>query len=298
MSIRNVTIHRDAERENGFAIINRNLLEDSRLTWPARGVLGYLLVKPTDWIVRVSDVAKRGNLSAGSIYKIFKELRAYGYMRKVSIRDPGGKFKECVWEVYESPYKKIIDSKNDPNNDLAHLDKPKMKEPYGVNEQHTNKTGLLKNSINNNTTTTTGNVILDFDETLVPSCLEKYKNKVVEILTIAKKEHRIEILNQVEREFKKGLRGERAAIKSPFFYLKSLCKSSAEDKYISLDKSTTKIGVDSEYDDINIIKREVASEIEHLKMMIKYSGPEQTQLQDQLREKEKELKNFDQLKSN
>jgi len=40
-----------------FVVIDRRVLEDERLTWAARGVLGYLLAKPDDWQAFLSHVS-------------------------------------------------------------------------------------------------------------------------------------------------------------------------------------------------------------------------------------------------
>ena len=58
------TIIRVKHRRAPFVVIDRRVLEDERLTWAARGMLGYLLAKPDDWKLRITDLQRRGNLGA------------------------------------------------------------------------------------------------------------------------------------------------------------------------------------------------------------------------------------------
>ena len=51
-----------AARRHRFVIIDQRAIEDVRLSWAARGLLGYLLSRPDDWKVLVNDLRKRGDL--------------------------------------------------------------------------------------------------------------------------------------------------------------------------------------------------------------------------------------------
>ena len=55
------TIIRVKHKRAPFVVIDRRVLEDERLTWAARGVLGYLLAKPDDWQLRITDLQRRGD---------------------------------------------------------------------------------------------------------------------------------------------------------------------------------------------------------------------------------------------
>ena len=49
------TIKRSPRRRR-YVIIEQSVVEDSRLSWAARGILGYLLSRPDSWQVRVKDL--------------------------------------------------------------------------------------------------------------------------------------------------------------------------------------------------------------------------------------------------
>jgi hypothetical protein len=63
-------------------------VEDTRLSWAARGLLAYLLSRSDDWKVLVNDLKKRGNLGRDGIYALLRELRSAGYVRFERHRDP------------------------------------------------------------------------------------------------------------------------------------------------------------------------------------------------------------------
>jgi hypothetical protein len=49
-------IIRVEHRRHPYVVIDRRPPEDERQSWAARGLLGYLLAKPDDWQLRVSDL--------------------------------------------------------------------------------------------------------------------------------------------------------------------------------------------------------------------------------------------------
>ena len=75
---------------------------DERLSWEARGVMGYLLSKPDDWQTRMGDLVNSGPAGMKVIRRVLAELRAYGYMSRETKRVGGGKF---IWitTLYETP---------------------------------------------------------------------------------------------------------------------------------------------------------------------------------------------------
>lgn len=96
-----------ARRRHRFLIIDQRAIEDDRLSWAARGLLGYLLSRPDDWRVLVNDLRKRGDLGRDGIYRLLRELRDAGYMRFVNTRDKHGRIRGgtyIVQEIATAPY--------------------------------------------------------------------------------------------------------------------------------------------------------------------------------------------------
>ncbi|AFZ69538.1 hypothetical protein [Deinococcus peraridilitoris] len=73
-------IRKVRSRENPYSQIYRRALQDDRLSWNARGIMGYLLSKPDNWTVSVSDLIKQGHLKRDGIRAVLKELQATGYL--------------------------------------------------------------------------------------------------------------------------------------------------------------------------------------------------------------------------
>jgi len=90
-----------ARRRQRFLIIDQRAVEDTRLFWAARGLLGYLLSRPDDWKVLVKDLQRRGDLRRDGIYKLLKELREAGYVRFQRARDHEGRIRGGTYYVSE-----------------------------------------------------------------------------------------------------------------------------------------------------------------------------------------------------
>ncbi len=87
-----------------FTVISNSVLEDGRLSWDARGILCYLLSKPTGWQVRIAELQKAGNCGRDKIQRIMRELRAAGYVTDYYGRDPvTGKVCGQTIVVHETP---------------------------------------------------------------------------------------------------------------------------------------------------------------------------------------------------
>ena len=85
------TIVRVAHGRDPYVVIDRRPLEDERLSWAARGVLGYLLAKPDNWTLRIEDLRRRGDLGRDALYAILKQLQHFGYVVRGSQRDERGR---------------------------------------------------------------------------------------------------------------------------------------------------------------------------------------------------------------
>jgi len=85
-----------------FAMIANEVFEDPNLSWEAKGLLGYLLTKPDDWIVRLHDLVSNGPAGTHKVGRILRELERSGRMKRERRARPDGTFE---WEisVYEHP---------------------------------------------------------------------------------------------------------------------------------------------------------------------------------------------------
>lgn len=96
------------DRNNPYTMVNKSVFENSSLSWEARGVLAYLLVKPDDWQVRTNDLLKQapqsgpGKCGGDKLARILKELEDAGYLVRERRAAAGGRF-EWITTLYENP---------------------------------------------------------------------------------------------------------------------------------------------------------------------------------------------------
>jgi hypothetical protein len=96
-------IIRSPER-HGFVIIDRRAMEDTRLTYKARGLLAELLCKPDGWKVIVTDLVNRSPGGRQVVESALDELESFGYItRSGQKRSGGGRFDGADTEVRECP---------------------------------------------------------------------------------------------------------------------------------------------------------------------------------------------------
>jgi DNA-binding transcriptional regulator GbsR (MarR family) len=156
-------IRKPKNKENPYVMIAKAVFEDERLSWKAKGLLGYLLSRPDDWQIIVKDLIKRSKDGRESVLSGLKELIKYGYLRREQERGERGRFGSVVYEIYEEPLEEeepqsenpiTVDS---PQSDFPYTvkpeaDKPDTENPHLLNNELTNKRHELKNENNNNDT--------------------------------------------------------------------------------------------------------------------------------------------------
>lgn len=95
-------------KENPYFMLNRAGVNDERLSFKAVGILTYLLSKPDNWTVLEADLVKRHTEGDTAIRSGLKELRDFGYLEKVSVRDAATQ-RITGWEthVHETPQEDV-----------------------------------------------------------------------------------------------------------------------------------------------------------------------------------------------
>lgn len=96
-----MTTIRVAKRRR-FTQIDRNTLNDVRLSYRARGVLAYLLDKPDDWTTNSDAIAVAGREGREAIRSALAELEEHGYLERKKWRGKLGQW-QSEWTVRERP---------------------------------------------------------------------------------------------------------------------------------------------------------------------------------------------------
>lgn len=82
-----------------FTVIQNRILQDDRLSFKARGVLGYIFSRGKDYQVRVKDIINSGNEGRDAIQSAMKELEACGYAKLHTVKDTRNRVKGKQWTV-------------------------------------------------------------------------------------------------------------------------------------------------------------------------------------------------------
>ena len=99
--------------DNPFVMIDKRIFTDKKLSYRAKGVLGYLLSRPDNWLVNMVDVANQSTEGRDAVITAVNELMKHGYVERIEHRE-NGRFKSYEYLVYEVP-KSVV-----PSDDTAH----------------------------------------------------------------------------------------------------------------------------------------------------------------------------------
>ncbi len=126
---------RRAKRKSRFSQIPNETLQDARLTFEARGVLGLLLSKPEDWIIHKSWILTQSpKCGRDKMNRIFKELQYFGYLEKDFDRSNNGQFNGVDWLLHDTPYLKV----EQPQSEKPQPEKPDSGKSASTNTDLTN----------------------------------------------------------------------------------------------------------------------------------------------------------------
>lgn len=90
------------DKNNPYVIINKIPLNNSKLSWKARGILVWMLSRPDDWEFNFKDLENRSEKDgADSIRSGVKELRDAGHIKINPQKNDAGKITKWIWTIYE-----------------------------------------------------------------------------------------------------------------------------------------------------------------------------------------------------
>ena len=128
--------------ENPYVMIDKNVFEDTSLSFKAKGILGYLLSRPNDWTLIIADIQKRSTDGKDSVKNGIDELIERGYIVKTEQPRQAGKFATCDYVVYEKPI----------NTDVNRCGKTVTDKPLRINrcgKSATTNNNKLNNELTN-----------------------------------------------------------------------------------------------------------------------------------------------------
>lgn len=117
------------KRADPYARIDNRVLNDSRLSFRAVGVLAYLLSKPNDWVVKQEELVARMQEGRDAIRNVFRELSRCGYAK---LEMAGGKH----WTIYETPCPEKPSMSSTGFQSLSSPEKPSPENPLKLKIRH------------------------------------------------------------------------------------------------------------------------------------------------------------------
>ena len=130
--------------QKSFTTVDNTVLNDTNLSWKAKGLFVYLWSQADEWDFYETEVVKHSTDKIASLKSGLKELEQQGYLKRQRKRDNKGHFKENEWILSDNPMLK-----------KPMLENPMLDNPMLENSTLTNTNNNNTNNNNNNITTTT-----------------------------------------------------------------------------------------------------------------------------------------------
>ena len=137
-------------KRSGFTIINNGVLNNTQLSWKAKGLFAYLWSQSDSWDFYEVEVLKHSTDGRASLRAGLKELEEHGYLKRYRKRDDKGILRESKWILSEQPM-----------FDFPKLDKPTLDYPTLDNRTltNTNQNNTNQNNTNLNDAAVEPNVV-------------------------------------------------------------------------------------------------------------------------------------------
>ena len=136
-------------KKENFTSIHNKLINDSRISLKAKGIMLYMLSKPENWKYNPKEIAKNSKDGLDSVYSGIKELIEAGYISRT--RHSDGTVDYFVFEDVEE--NDIIDfSKKEnpnwenPNRETPNRENPNRENPDVYKRKNTNKERIIVNT--------------------------------------------------------------------------------------------------------------------------------------------------------
>ena len=157
--------------DNPFVMIDKRIFTDKKLSYRAKGVLGYLLSRPDNWLVNMVDVANQSTEGRDAVITAVNELMKHGYVERIEHRE-NGRFKSYEYLVYEVP-KPLV-----PSDDTAHWKSVNGKSVNGLSvngKSATTNKDITKKEYNESESAPAQNSEIDLSLTEKPTAIETFE---------------------------------------------------------------------------------------------------------------------------
>ncbi|WP_050797023.1 DnaD domain protein [Ligilactobacillus ruminis] len=139
-------------RRKGFTVLSNDVLNNTALSWKAKGIFAYLWSQSDSWNFYEVEVLKHSTDGKASLKAGLKELESAGYLKRYRVRDGKGFLRESKWILSEEPM-----------SDYPTLDNPTLENRTLENRTLENRTltNTNYNNTNNNNTNLNEDAVVD-----------------------------------------------------------------------------------------------------------------------------------------
>ncbi|PEM89490.1 DnaD domain protein [Bacillus toyonensis] len=131
------------EKTKNYSVVNNTGLRDERLSWKAKGILAYILTLPDDWVFYREELATHAKDGLDSLRSGMKELKEYGYLQRLPIRNDNNKIVSWETVIHEVP-------QVEPLADFPPVENPPVGNPPVENPELLNTNIPSTNKLNTN----------------------------------------------------------------------------------------------------------------------------------------------------
>lgn len=199
-------------KTSNYVSISRFTLEDKRLSWEARGLHAFLLVKPDDWKTCIAHLIKCSPAGRDKTRRIINELITHNYIVKSEQRSQQGRFSSPQYIVYESPNDGYLDKLNRPETENPSTVNPSTVNPSPSDPPLLSIQTEPKKQVTKNTTTNSHEYIWS------PKLCDEHKNSILSLLEEVDDSKAVQLLLD-------ELAGQIENIKNPVSYFRTLLQS-------------------------------------------------------------------------
>ncbi|MET9037688.1 hypothetical protein ABZX57_33285 [Streptomyces mirabilis] len=96
-------VRRGVMAADQFTQVANGLFRDSRLSYKAKGIFGYISTHVTGWQVTIADLVRLGPDGREAVRAGLKELETHGYLIRERLRRPDGTLGEIVYCITDRP---------------------------------------------------------------------------------------------------------------------------------------------------------------------------------------------------
>lgn len=115
-----------------YTVVPNGPINDEALTFEALGLLTYLLSRPDNWQVNISQLRLRGELGKDKAQSLMRLLIATGYVVRRQYRaENSNQFKAWEYIVYDCPQAQKDELEPEPENQAPIINTDLTKSPYG-----------------------------------------------------------------------------------------------------------------------------------------------------------------------